>query len=294
MTRLDAEQYPPFPDYQQQGPDANCMILGHALGWSSCTAYSMAMGIDSATNGKSGPSGCSVRRMTDPLDITDGLTLRQVAKVANDHYGVTFSVFTGAFVVPPSYLARQVRAGRPAVIQGNAAAMVGTKYQSTAGDVNHAAALIAVRGGSLDRPAEGLIYDPAADGRKRSYHIDQGPTWWPWDMVLKFMAYLRPDGPAPSPRLGPGKVYCAIGPDTVPRVTLVAGARKASPFPDRVRARQTSTAIHSRPGGSGTVTRRVPKGTLLRLYQYAGKWGYNDDGTECVLLRNTTHVGGAT
>lgn len=296
VTRLDAEQYPPRPTFQQQGPDSNCMIDGRALGWSSCTAYAMAMAIDSVTGGTRRPSGCAVRRMTDPLDISGGLTLTQVAKVARDRYGLAFSVYVGSNVVPTSYLARQVRAGRPAVIQGNAAAMVGTKYQSTAGDVNHAAALVAVRGGSLDHPGEGLVYDPAADGRDRSYHVDQGPTWWDWDIVLRFIAYLRPNGPG-ALRLGYGRAYCAIGPDTVPRVTLVEGGRRARPFPDRVRAKDPNdprTAIHSRPGGAATVTRYVPNGTLLRFYQYAGKWGVNDDGTEWVLLSNTSHVGGST
>lgn len=294
MTAIDKPQTLPRPKFQQQGPDANCMIAGHALGWDSCTAYSMAMAIDSATDGRYTPSGCAVRRMTDPLDVTGGLMLSQVAKVARNEYGLAFSVYVGSQVVKPEYVAHQARAGRPIILQGNAAAMVGTNRQSTAGDVNHAVTLIGVRGGTLDHPEEGLVYDPAADGRKRSYHVDQGPSWWPWALVLKFCAYLRPGGPAPAPRLGYGKIYCAIGPDTTPRAHLVDGARQAHPFPDRVRAKLSATAVHSKPGGTATVTRRVPQGTLLWLYQYAGQWGYNDDGTECVLLRNVTHLGGAT
>ncbi len=197
----------------------------------------------------------------------------------------------------PQFLARQIRAGRPANVQGNADALVGTTWQSTAGAVNHNVYINEVRGGTLDEPAEALVFDPAADGRKRAYHVDQAPSWWPWSLVKKFAAYLRPAGDGML-RLGPGKVYCAIGPDTEPHITLAKGATQAHPFPDRVRAADPNdprTAIHSRPGGGeATVTRRVANGKLLRLYQYLNGYGGNDDGTEWVLLTNLHHVGGST
>jgi hypothetical protein len=46
----------------------NCVIDGEALGWASCTAYSMAMGIDSATAGAKRPSGCKIRKLTGDKD----------------------------------------------------------------------------------------------------------------------------------------------------------------------------------------------------------------------------------
>jgi hypothetical protein len=294
MTALDGVQHPYRPQFQQQGPDSNCRILAngvmHNLGWDSCTAYSMAMMIDRLTAGRRRPSGCAVRRDTNPLDTSGGLTLNQVAAVARNDYGLAISVYVGSGVVSPQYLARQIRAGRPAVVQGNAAAMLGTRFRSTDGDVNHAVYVNEVRGGTLDEPSEALVYDPAADARRAG--IDQGPSWWPWSMVKKFASYLRPAGEG-MPRLGPGKVYCAIGPDTEPHVSLITGAKQAHPFPDRVRAASAPTVIHRHPS-SGNILRSVPKGTLLRLYQYSGGWGGNDDGTEWVFLANTSHVGGAT
>jgi hypothetical protein len=309
VTALDGIQHPPRPAYHGQGPDSNCIItvngVAHLLGWESCSAYSMATKIARATSGRSTPSGCSVRRMTTPLDYIGGLTLTQVAKVARDQYGIAVSVYVGSQVVSPAFVARQLRAGRPVVMQGNAAAMVGTTWQSTAGDVNHAVFINEVRGGTLDEPAEALVYDPAADGRKRSYHVDQGPSWWPWSLVKKFASYLRPAGDG-APRLGPGKVYCGIGPDTEPHVSLLKGATQAHPFPDRVRAADPNnavTSIHNKPGGGqATVIRRVKNGTLLRLYQYIEgeiyrgdrTWGVNDDGTEFVHFKNITHEMGPT
>lgn len=299
MTRLDGVQHPHRPTFQEQLPDSNCKIVDaedvmHWLGAESCTAYAFGMFVDRATGGRQRPSGCSLRRMTRPLDVTGGLTLNQIATPVRDRYGIAVSVFVGGNVVSPKYLARQLRAGRPFVVQGNTQAYLGTKYKVTDGDVNHAEMWAEVRGGSLDVPGEVLVYDPCADHRRSD--IDQGPTWIPWSIALRFLAYLRPNGPGTA-RLGPGKVYCAMGPDTEPHVTLLSGATQARPFPDRVRAKDPNdprTAIHSRPGGVSTVTRHVANGTLLRLYQYRDGWGYNDDGTECVLLRNTDHVGGST
>ena len=77
------------PVFQKQGPATNCVIEGEALGWASCTAYSMAMGIDSATAGRKRPSGCKIRKLTG--DKEKGLMLSQVAEVALEHYDVRVS-----------------------------------------------------------------------------------------------------------------------------------------------------------------------------------------------------------
>ena len=72
------------PVFQHQGPATNCVIGGRKLGWSSCTAYAMAMGIDSATGGAHRPTGCKIRDLTDDTD-DHGTNLRQVAEVAEAH-----------------------------------------------------------------------------------------------------------------------------------------------------------------------------------------------------------------
>ena len=46
---------------------------------------------------------------------------------------------------------------------------IGTASQSTGGPVNHAIWVQAVRGGTEDVPDQVLVYDPAADGRSRSW-----------------------------------------------------------------------------------------------------------------------------
>lgn len=305
MTRLDEVQHPYRPTIQHQLPDSVCKIVDdedilHFLGADSCTAYSGAHYVDRMTEGRQKPSGCAIRKGTRPLDTTGGLTLPQVAKVIRDHYGIAVSEFVGANVVTPQYLARQLRAGRPAIVQGNTAAYLATPYKVTAGDVNHAEFWNEVRGGTLDEPAEVLVFDSCADHRHSD--IDQGPTWIPWPIGKRFLAYLRPGGPGTA-RLGPGKVYCGIGPDTEPHVKLLNGGRQARPFPDRVRAALAKTPIHSKPKrGKATTTRYVAKGTLLRFFQYVEgdewkgdrTWGANDDGTEFVHLANVTHEGGDT
>lgn len=298
VTALDEVQHPHRPGFQEQLPDCNCRINGVCLGAESCTCYAAAVFVDRATGGSRTPSGCSIRKWTG--DMSGGTTLNQVAIVIRNQYGIAVSVYTGSSVVSPAFLARQIRAGRPAIVQGGSGAFLGTPYKVTDKDVNHAECWPEVRGGSLDTPAEVLIYDSCADHRRPD--IDQGPTWVPWSLALRFAAYLRPNGEGTA-RLGPGKIYCAIGPDTEPHVRLLPGARQAHPFPDRVRAGLTRTPIHNAPKrGTATTTRYVPKGRLLRVYQYVEgeiykgdrTWAANDDGTEFVHFANITHEGGTT
>jgi hypothetical protein len=292
VTALDQVQHPFRPALLEQLPNCSCVVENHCLGGVSCTAYAAAMLASRSSGGRKTPSGCSIRRMS--RDVVGGLTLYQVSTVLRDYYDIPNTVYSGSNVVAPSFLARQIRAGRGAVVQGGTGAYIGTPYKVTDGDVNHAEMWSEVRGGTLDSPADVLIYDSCADHRRPD--IDRGPTWIPWKLALKFASYLEPGGEGTG-HLGGGRIYCMTGPDTEPHVTLLNGAKRAHPLPDRVRAHDPNdprTAIHSNPGGQATVTRHVKNGTLLRLYQYRDGWGYNDDGTECVLLTNTTHVGGAT
>ncbi len=283
--------------FQQQGPDTNCIIDGKALGWSSCTMYAGAMALDSTTGGAHRPSGCQLRKRSG--DTVGGTTLRQLADSIMSMYGIFVETFTGSNVLAPSRVARYVRAGRKVVVQGGSGAMVGTPQQSTAGDVNHAVAVLDVRGGTLDEPKEGLVYDPAADGRKRAYHVDQGPTWWPWSLIKKFLSWLRPNG-AGSPRLGTGKAYTAVFPDSEPHVRLHPGARKTHSFPDFTRADKPSVGVYAAPTGDSKYLYGVKKDTALYGYQWVnGKsawgstlWMGNDDGTEWVPVGAIRFFGG--
>src|SRR5829696_8283961 len=196
----------PRPIFQRQGPASNCKIAGKQLGWESCTAYSMAMGIDAFTGGRLRPSGCKVREGTG--DTTGGLTLRQVADVAQSRYGIRVAVRSGGTTIAPEKAARLIRAGRGFVLQGNAAVLIGTPSQSTGGPVNHAIWVQAVRGGTGDVPDQVLVYDPAADGRRG---LAKGPQWWPWSRLLAYAADLRMDD-AGIRRLGPGRLYAGFLP----------------------------------------------------------------------------------
>ncbi len=299
MTKLTVARQAFYrPHFQHQGPDDNCVIAGHLLGWDSCTCYSGAMAVDATTLGRLHPSGCTVRARTG--DLSGGTTLRQMADAVQSLTGIFVTVYTGSNVISPERLAAYVRAGRKVVIQGNADAMIGTSFQSTAGPVNHAIELNSVYGGTtVGHPTSAEVFDPAADGRKRSYHVDQGPSLWPWSLVLKFCANLRPNGPG-TPRLGSGKIYAGVFPDSEPHVKLRSGARKSSPFPDRTRANKAKVGIYSSPGGAFKYS--VPKDTLLVGYQYvegpsawgSTRWMGNDDGNEWVPVGALRLVGGST
>jgi hypothetical protein len=215
-------------------------------------------------------------------------------------YGLSVATYTGPNVIPPSRVAHYVRAGRRVVIQGNTSALLGKSQQSTAGGVNHAVMINEVRGGTLDEPKEALVYDPAADGRKRSYHVDQGPSWWPWSLVKLFCSHLRPTGETGA-RLGPGKVYAGVFPDSEPHVSLRTGAIRTNPFPDRARAAR-DIGIYSSPSSSSKRLYGIKNGTLIVGYQRTqgnSSWGStwwtgNDDGSEWVPSGALKYLGGSS
>lgn len=245
---------PSRPRFQPQGPASNCVIDGKALGWLSCSAYGMAMGIDRSTLGAKRPSGCEVRRRTG--DTVGGLTLPQVAAVAAQ-YGVTVELHVGSNVCSPAYAARKCRAGRGFGLQGNTGPLVRTRFKSTGGAVNHFVWVNEVRGGTADVPSEALVYDPAGDGRRSD--IDQAPSWWPWGLVLDFAAALHPWGEDDHRVLGRGKFYAGILPDTEPHVHLHYGGKRTSPFPDRTTAYA--------PSGRRVNVRAAPT-TTARIVDY--------------------------
>jgi hypothetical protein len=305
----------PRPVFQRQGPGTNCKIAGKNLGWESCTAYSMAMGIDAYTGGRIRPTGCKIREGTG--DLIGGLTLRQVADVAQARYGIRVAVRSGGTTIAPNKAARLIRAGRGFVLQGNAAVLLGTPSQSTGGPVNHAIWVQAVRGGTDDVPDQVLVYDPAADGRRG---LAKGPQWWPWSRLVAYAADLRMDD-AGVRRLGPGRFYAGFlpprpdaeaedshhptpapapappRPPAEPPVKLAKNGQKTDPCPVRLRAAPP-------PGRRVNVRRRtdlskesivdlLAKGDLFIAYQTTTRgmqppgavsraWYGNRDGTEWV------------
>jgi hypothetical protein len=183
------------PAFQHQGPDSNCVIDGVKLGWVSCTSYAMAMLIDASTDGEERPKGCRVRRLVAPQNVIGGLTLGQVAEVAEDRYGVPIQRRTGGRVIPIERLARRVSRGWGFLLQGNNTGFVGK------GSANHAIYVHQVRGGTPAEPKEALVYD------SQRFH----EVWIPWHRVVSFGEALRPDEAVPI-TIAPGRLWAGFGP----------------------------------------------------------------------------------
>jgi hypothetical protein len=191
----------PRPAFQHQGPDTNCVVDGLKLGWLSCTAYAMAMLIDASTDGARRPKGCRVRRLVAPENVIGGLTLSQVARVADDDFDVPIQQRTPAFrgTIPVDTLARRISRGRGFVLQGNNSAFAGR------GTANHAIYVHEARGGTAEEPKEALVYDP-----QRLQAV-----WIPWRKIVAFGEALRPDEDRPQ-TIPPGRVWAGFGPPPAP------------------------------------------------------------------------------
>src|SRR3954467_14558687 len=299
------------PRMQHQGPDWRGKHNASLLGWVSCTAYSMAMGIDASTVGGKRPTGCEVRMHTG--DFVKGLTLSQVAAVAEATYGVEVRVRTGKHTIAPDKAWEQASLGRGFVLQGNCDALVGTPFRSTKGAVNHAVWVNRVRGGTPGHPKrEARVFDPAADGRTAPWgKAVKGPSWWPWETLLAFGANLRGDS---GQKIGPGKLYAGFIPKPPPApktgLKLIPGARKTTPFPDRTRANPPAgtrvnvrTAPHS-PDPAQLVA-RLSDGRLFVTFQRIDDgaqpggsssrvWFGNEDATEWIHASGLSHISGST
>jgi len=241
-------------------------------------------------------TGCDFREYTG--DKVGGTTLYQNAGLSVRH-GVAVEIHTGSKVLSVWDLATRIQAGRGAVIQIGTKPMLSTKHRSTSGAINHAVHVARVRGGSLGTPSEALVYDPAADGRDRSYHVATGPEWWPWSLVRECLAALQPWGEQDPRTLGHGKAYCALFPDTKPHVHLRAGATRASPFPDRTRVDAKEVWRHQTPH-YGTANRvgakPLERNELFTVYQRItnaqGRWAGNHDGDAWVTESKLRNIGG--
>jgi hypothetical protein len=197
------------PAFQHQGPDRNCVIDGAELGWLSCTAYAMAMLIDAATDGKIRPKGCKVRRRVRPQDIVEGLSLEQVARVAEKDFDVVINVRTGPNAIPVAKATQRIENGRGFLLQGNNEGFGRSQ-------VNHAIYVHTVRGGTPGMPAEALVYDPQR----------QREVWIKWPTVLAFGAALRLNKSG-TRKLGPGRLYAGF----IPRQLTPAEALVSPPVP---------------------------------------------------------------
>lgn len=294
------------PRFQQQGPASRCKIDGQSLGWVSCTAYAMAMGIDRATLGAQRPSGCEVRRFTK--DTVEGLFLRQVADVAQEAFGVRVKVRTGPRVCTPAVAARQARLGRGFVLQGNTRPLLTTKFKSNETPANHAVWVNEVRGGTDEVPDEAFVFDPAADHRR--HDISQGPAWWPWETVLAFAAALALSGGEHPRTLGANRMYAGFVPRTKTELAFKFGGAKTTPFPDRVRAdapKGHRVNVRRRPDRlqSVDIVDRLHDGELFVAFQRteAGArppgsrsriWYGNREGTEWIHESGLRRIGGRT
>ena len=239
------------PVFQHQGPDRNCVIDSHAIGWLSCTAYAMAMLIDAATDGVRTPKGCQVRNKVKPQDVEGGLTLGQVSRVAREVYGVPIVRRTGLNAIKIENAARRIQDGQGFVLQGNNDGWEGRKF------VQHAVYVDRVRGGTRGAPAEALVYD--SQRRKRT-DTRTGAVWMPWSKVMGFGKAMRVN--SAGAKVPAGRIWAGFGPQRMARaaagphplqVTLAFGAVKlaepagfrATPPPGRrinVRATPRSTA----------------------------------------------------
>jgi hypothetical protein len=290
------------PAFQHQGPDSNCVIDGARLGWLSCTAYAMAMLIDAATEGATRPKGCQVRRRVQPRDIDQGLTLGQVAAVAERHYDVAVSVRTGPNAIQVARAVRHIQNGRGFLLQGNNEAF-GLR------PVNHAIYVHEVRGGTPEVPDEALVFDP-----QRSHE-----HWMPWATILEFGAGLRFD-PAGVRRVGHRRLYAGFMPRPLtpeevrvePPVPAADGVKlrfRATRLPRRTRTRATPPArrrvnVRSTPRrlDRDAIVDLLGPGDLFVAYQRVDDgarpsgvasrvWLGNKEGTEWVHVSGLRRVG---
>lgn len=270
MSPVAADADVSRPTFQSQLPTCVCQIGGKCLGGVSCSAYGMAHGIDQATFGKKRPSGCTVRSHTG--DTVGGLTLPQVARVAEAVYGVDVEVRVGSNVISPAAAAAHLRAGGGVGLQGSTRALLShPALRSTGTAVNHYVHLCAARGGTWDAPDEVLVFDSAANGRVAGWgKAAQGPQWWPWEIVLAFAAALQPWGEDDPRTLGRGRMYAGL--IETPDVVLRYGGKRTTPFPDRTRVNVRAgrkANVRARPDrlGKQYIVDHKADGDLFVAYQ---------------------------
>lgn len=211
------------PRFQAQNPE----ISHYALGWSSCTAFSMAMAIDFATSGRTVPTGGQVRGLTH--DSVGGLTLLQVDAVALDDYGVNFATI---YRLPwPEYVARRNAAGG-ALLAGGYGPIADSRFDAGGGfRQNHCI---------FDQVAK--TKDTLADGRRAG--------------IYRYRAEPYPDGLL---RLFGGHLDLGSG-------NLLGNGLVYASFPPRPGRTWLATIRPIRPARSRTFIRYFVTGGVIQLH----------------------------
>lgn len=272
----------------------NPKYSGYARGWYGCTPHAVASAGDEGSVNTILLTGKTIHAETG--DTVGGTSLPQCVPSLTRR-GLKVELHVGSQVCTPFYLAYQLQAGRCVTIQINTRPFLPTKFRSTATDIPHAVTLLDARGGTPGNPDEVLMDDPAADGRVAGWgKASTGPQWVPWAKVKDALAALQVNGPN-EPRLGPGKAYCAIMPDTKPHVHLRYGGSRSTPFPDRTRVDNASVWLRSSPAyGKANHVRKLDRNTLFVSYQRVTKsgvlWLGNHDGTRWVRAAAMRNIGG--
>lgn len=268
----------------------------------NCNPTAAAMGADRETLGKTDIRGGQVRARTG--DTSGGTTLRQVEAALRSGWGIDLAYELGA---PITKMDTYLRSGRGVVVQGASKATRGTKWQAseTFGG-NHSWWVNEARGWSLRSglyiPEDYLVYDPLADGRRKG--IAKSPFWLPRSYLLRFLALLDVNGKGNL--LGPGKAYMMWTRDTEPHFHPKHGGKKATPFPDRTRAKPPAgrrVNVRTEPNLSAKIVSLLDDYALFEAYQVtstgqsvAGSrvWYGNHDGNRWVHSSGLSHVGGQT
>ncbi len=174
-----------------------------------CLAYSGAMAYRFAKQHNSGPSGRTIRLLSDepkPDPRSPGLNLHQVADVLVEHFGVFLDVFIGDRALKWSEYEEKRLAGRGAILQVGYRAISETSFDASGnnGTFGH--------GMFEDNNATD---DPLADGRRAGiYDRDKrGPRMYPREMMKRAAGLLViGDGV----HAGYGTAWCAFTRDVIP------------------------------------------------------------------------------
>ena len=175
-----------------------------------CLAYSGAMAYRYAKRHNSGPSGRTIRLLSDeprPDAGSPGLNLHQVADVLAEHFGMFLEVYVGDRALTWNEYEAKRTAGRGGVIQVGYGPISDTKFDASG---NHG------KFGHGMFEDNNATDDPLADGRRAEiYDRDKrGPIVYPREM-MKRAAGLLVIGQ--GVHLGYGHVWCGFTRDVIPK-----------------------------------------------------------------------------
>jgi hypothetical protein len=180
--------------------------LGGSTGPYDCTAWADRVVIATSTCGAKVPTGRTIRLQSNepvPDPRSPGLNLFQAEAVAAK-YGVNLDVRVGYQSVTWAEYERRRKAGQPAIIQVNYAAIADSKYDAGRG----------FRGGHALAETTHATYDSLADGRAAGVFRWNGTIYT--RAVIQSAAARLDIGGGAHPR--PGTVWAAFGPDVVPSI----------------------------------------------------------------------------